>query len=167
MAASCLYRGYLSRATGNFYKILYSPKQRLFSSDQTGKGSDSSSEQDQKTELKPEVTADVPAADNLGTPSRRVAGEAAVDKFFKVVEKVRKSQEKSLDSESTEDMSTVVEDPNESFASMLRKSKLISLGEPNGRLVEGRIVEVMGDDLYIDFGGKFHCVCPRPKLSPE
>ncbi|XP_013067327.2 28S ribosomal protein S28, mitochondrial-like [Biomphalaria glabrata] len=88
------------------------------------------------------------------------ASEQALDKFAKVIEKVKAAQENA---KQKVEPSTPTVDPNESFASMLRKSHFVSLGDVAGRLVEGKIFEVMGDDLYIDFGGKFHCVCPRPK----
>ena len=54
-----------------------------------------------------------------------------------------------------------------SFASMLRRSKLIAIGKPEGRVVVGTVIETMNDDLYIDFGGKFHCVCKVPRSNTE
>ncbi|XP_043480948.1 28S ribosomal protein S28, mitochondrial [Leptopilina heterotoma] len=51
-----------------------------------------------------------------------------------------------------------------SFVTLLRNSKLMDLGDPNGRVVKGKVIHVVENDLHIDFGWKFNCVCKRPAL---
>ena len=49
------------------------------------------------------------------------------------------------------------------FAQMFKESQFVSLGNLENKFLVGRIVEVVGNDLYIDYGGKFNCVCKIPE----
>jgi len=53
------------------------------------------------------------------------------------------------------------------FPKLFRNSAFVGLGDLRNVRVKGRIIQVKDDDLYIDFGGKFHCVCQRPMENSE
>lgn len=103
-----------------------------------------------------------PSQSNKNAP--RSTGETALAGFARVLEKARSQNiEANVDNEGDD----IVKTEHTTFAAMLRHSKLMQLGDIAGRIVAGTVIEVVGDDLYIDIGGKFHCVCPRPKLNAE
>ena len=64
---------------------------------------------------------------------------------------------------STDNQTPAIESETETFSSLLRNSKLIQVGNPVGKTVVGKIRHETKDDLYIDFGHKFMCVCPKPR----
>lgn len=51
------------------------------------------------------------------------------------------------------------------FPTLVRYSKLMELGNPEGKKVVGKIFHIVDEDLYIDFGWKFHCVCKMPRTN--
>lgn len=46
---------------------------------------------------------------------------------------------------------------------MFKQSKFVALGDLENKYLIGKIVDVVGDDLYVDYGGKFNCVVKRPE----
>ena len=56
---------------------------------------------------------------------------------------------------------------NTSFATLFRNSLLVQIGLPAEKVVQGTIVDVVGDELYIDFGFKFNAICRKPKIKYE
>lgn len=75
---------------------------------------------------------------------------------------VYRSQESSLSSNKESSESTSQED-KETFEILLRNSPFMWLGDFEGRVVVGTIVNVFERDLYIDYGGKFNAVCNIPR----
>jgi hypothetical protein len=49
-----------------------------------------------------------------------------------------------------------------SFAQMFKESTFVSLGNLENKFLIGKIVDIVADDMYIDYGGKFNCVCKIP-----
>ncbi|ETN75279.1 hypothetical protein NECAME_00690 [Necator americanus] len=73
---------------------------------------------------------------------------------------------KPVESETAASGST--DDLNEFVSSLGRDvTDANKLGDFNGRLVTGRIVHRVQDDLYIDFGLKFNAVCKAPAVNSE
>uniref|UniRef100_A0AC35UFH2 S1 motif domain-containing protein n=1 Tax=Rhabditophanes sp. KR3021 TaxID=114890 RepID=A0AC35UFH2_9BILA len=57
--------------------------------------------------------------------------------------------------------------PEQTFAKMLRNSHFVKLGDFNGRTVAGTIEHRIQDDLYVDFGLKFPAVVKAPFRDNE
>lgn len=50
-----------------------------------------------------------------------------------------------------------------SFATLLRNSKFIAQGDFRNVTVLGQVFHTTNDDLYVDFGMKFHAVVRKPR----
>lgn len=87
--------------------------------------------------------------------SSEASSDSAISKTFAMFERVETVQDQQLSASSS--------DTDVPFATLLRHSKLMQLGDPDGQVVIGNVSEIVGDDLYVDFGGKFSCVCKQPR----
>lgn len=60
------------------------------------------------------------------------------------------------------------EDDEPSFSEMFRHSKFAQLGPSlRNRAVEGIVVKVIEDDMFVDFGGKFFATVKKPALTQQ
>ena len=53
------------------------------------------------------------------------------------------------------------------FAEMFRNSKFVQTVSPVGKKVKGEVIAVVDDNVYVDFGCKFHAVMAVPQAKPE
>ncbi|XP_077968946.1 small ribosomal subunit protein bS1m-like isoform X1 [Styela clava] len=91
------------------------------------------------------------------------AGSTSFAKAFEEQEKIKED----LNLISTHKVPKEIDTKTASFATLLRYSPFISLGDFQGKQLYGRVVEVLDDNLFIDYGGKFLCVCKKPRDSPS
>lgn len=53
------------------------------------------------------------------------------------------------------------------FGEIFRNSKFVQTASPVGKKVRGEIIAVVNDNVYVDFGCKFHAVVAVPQAKPE
>ena len=69
-------------------------------------------------------------------------------------------------SHSLTSFTTVLDDKNKedvTFSDLFQRSKFATMLDPANQKVEGKVLAVVNNNMYVDFGFKFHAVVPVPK----
>lgn len=77
------------------------------------------------------------------------------------------SEALSLDGADQDSTARESSNEKESFAELFRSSKFTKVLDPVGKKVEANVFAVVGDNMYVDFGCKFHAVVPLPKEQQD
>ena len=75
---------------------------------------------------------------------------------------LKSPQETASDPRSDSTFNEDVVSKERTFKDLFEASKFVDMGNPVGKVVDGKIIATVGDKLYIDFGGKFHGVVEKP-----
>ncbi|VDK53945.1 unnamed protein product [Anisakis simplex] len=104
---------------------------------------------------------------DIGIDSRRSSDDAVCNKegVEGILENIDGVSMKHVNFDET---SSAPEQKQSSFANLLRHSKFMQLGDFDGCIVVGKVVNQVANDIYIDFGLKFNAVCKiLPSLQNE
>lgn len=56
---------------------------------------------------------------------------------------------------------------DDTFSDLFQRSKFATILDPVNQNVEGEVLAIVGDNMYVDFGCKFHAVVPVPTSSTQ
>ena len=107
---------------------------------------------------------------NLGTKSSNQLRQSFVKSYIFVSKySTNQNGQKSLQKveEINQNELQLEKRKNSTFAQLFRRSKFVSLGDLENKVLYGKIFDVNGDDLYIDYGGKFNAVCKKPEKDSK
>ncbi|XP_013414713.1 28S ribosomal protein S28, mitochondrial-like [Lingula anatina] len=102
---------------------------------------------------------------NFCSISRAYASETSTPQPTASTEIDSSPDSKDQEITDTKPTENIFADNENTFYSLLRRSKWMQLGDPMGKEVVGTIKQIQGNDIYIDIGHKFYCICEKPRIE--